>query len=390
MTANTKEQLFYSFERGVVTTPKFIENYNKNYPWLYQGKDNLYSNELLRLYLDSSSLHSAILKTKADMIAGNGFDKENIGINAKTFIKNMFGDESLDQVAYKCGFDLAMYGGFYLNLVWSRDREKISAIYHLPYEKVRIKKPDVNNDDKVSEYYISRDWEYVRREENKPKEVPAFDVLNKDEHPSQILFVKQYNPGCEWYSLPEYTSTLNWIKLAYEINVYHLKSVQNNMNSGLIIVNKSGIPPQEMREQIYQDLKARYAGADAAGDILMVYAENADKAPEFIPFPNNGSDQRFKDLMDQVNQNIMLGHGANSVVAGIETAGKLGSAGEIDEQYNAFQVKKISPLQKIIEDTFNRIGDFNGITDDLKLIKFKPFDFDKQDAAIIKTDTNKQ
>jgi hypothetical protein len=99
--------------------------------------------------------------------------------------------------------------------------------------------------------------------------------------------------------------------VASEIAVFHLKSIQNNMNSGLIIINKSGIPPQEMRQKEYDTIKARYAGSEVAGDILMVYAENKDKAPEIIPMPNNGSDERFKELMVQVNQNILQGHMVN-------------------------------------------------------------------------------
>ena len=362
---------FRSFERGVVKTPIFSELWNKPGEWLYNGVDNLYPQELLRLFLDASSLHTAIIRAKSSMIAGNGFIKEGLSPAAQNFLKNPFGDESLDKVAFKAGMDLSIYGGFYLNVCWSKDGTKIARIEHVPAEKVRIGKPE---EESVTEYYVSRDWQFYRRgEKNEPKKVPSFNILDK-ENPSQILFAKQYSPGSEYYQIPSYTAVLNWIKLASEINIFHLKSVQNNMNLGIIIKNPSGTPPQEMRDIEYQKIKARLTGSDTAGDVLLLYAENKDKMPEIEAFPNNGSDQRFRDLIELCNTNIILGHGCNDIVAGQSTPGKLSQAAEVEQAYNAFQQKEINPMQKIVEDCFNRLATINGIGDELKLEKFKPFD----------------
>lgn len=366
----TQESLFYSFERGVTRTPEFKEIFRNGQPWINFGVDNLYPQELIRLYLDASSLHTSLIRKKGNMTSGGGFKVDGLNGAALNFLANRFANTTIDQIAYAAGIDYAMFGGFYLNITWSKDGNSISRIQHLPYEKVRCAKPVEGCDPEDKYFYVSRDWEFYRRKENTPVLVCGYNPLKALDEPNQVIFVKQYSPNSEYYSYCNYTSTLNWIKLAFEINVYHLKSIQNNMNSGLIIINKNGIPPAEMREQNYQELKKRYGGADAAGDILMVYAQNKDSAPEFIPFPNNGSDQRFKDLMEQVNQNILIGHDASSIIGNIETAGKLGAKTDVADSYEAFQNTVISPIQKVIEDTINKLANFNGIVANFELNKY--------------------
>ncbi len=368
---------FMSFERGVTKTPRFQETWRGGKPWIYQGVDNCYSNEMLRLYQDASGLHTGIIDKKAAMTAGIGFKMDGLSPSAINFIKNKFANEDLNTHAFKCAYDYWIQGGFFLKINWSKTRESIARIEHIPYEKMRIAKPCIG--DETEFFYMSRDWENQRRQDNEPIKVQGFSMIEKDE-PVQYLFVKRYSPGAEYYATPQYTAVMNWIKLEYEIGVYHLKNIQNNLNSGIIIINKSGLPPtREQREQLYQEIKSRYAGADHSGDILMLFAENKDKAPEIIPMPNNGSDQRFETLINQINQKLILGHQVSSVVAGLETSGKLGNGrDEIEESYNAVQNCSINPAQRIIEATFQKLADINGITDKLELNTFNIFSLEQK------------
>lgn len=376
-----EEQFFYNVERGVVKTPKFLEVWRSSNAWINQGVDNLYSQELLRLFLDSSSLHSSLLRKKADMTSGNGFQKEGLSGPALNFLTNRFSEDSLDIVAYKIALDYWIQGGFYLKIGWSKDKKTIARISHVPYEKVRIAKPKKLADNKFEEkhYFVSRDWENYRRAENQPICFYDFNPLTAEEYPEQILFVKNYTAGAEYYALPSYSANLNWVKIAYEVGVYHLKSILNNLNAGLIITMVGAIPPKEQRDQDYERLKARYAGSEPAGDIMILYGPDKDKVPVITPMPNNNSDERFKDLMLQVQSNILIGHGASSQVAGIETAGKLGSANEIQEAYTIFQNTVINPGQKKIQDTFNRLASFNGIHDEFILERYNIFDAENED-----------
>ena len=149
---------------------------------------------------------------------------------------------------------------------------------------------------------------------------------------------------------------------------------------GMIIVNKSGIPTAEERNDIYNETKASLAGADNAGDFIMVYSETPDKAPEFIPIQLNSSDQRFKDLMLQINDTIKYAHNFTDGIAGISTSGKLGTSQEITEQLQYMQATVITPIQTSIERAFMKVAKINGDEEVLALNKYIIFD-----EATIKT-----
>lgn len=358
---------FFKFGRYEVGTPIVKEHFGKN-KWIEYGVKNDYPQELIRLYQNSSSLHSKLIKRTADMIAGNGF---NPVAGLKEFMDNKFSKEKLDKIAYKCALDLVLFGAYYLKVIWNQEG-KIAQIEHQPLEKVRIEKPWEDSCE-IKGFYISADWKLFRKEEYKPIYINAFNPEDFKNSPEQLFYVKQYCPGMDYYTLPSYSSAINWIKLDYEISTFHLKNVQNGLMPGMIIINKQGIPPAHIREAEYNELKKRYSGSDNAGDFIMVYAESPDKAPEIKPIELNGTDKRFDTLMTQIDTKIKLAHGYTSALAGIDISGKLGSKNEIQEQLEYFQITTVKPLQKIVEDSFNELAVVNGLPEQFELKEYKMF-----------------
>lgn len=336
--------------------------------WISYGKKNDLPQELIRLYQNCDGLHAALIKRKADMIAGNGF----LEVPAlDEFFKNQYSKEELAKVAYKMAFDIVLFGGYYLNIVWGANGQKIARIEHVPFEKVRIAKPEDDISCDVSGFYISRDWLKIRREENTPKYICSFEPDNEEkriEYPSQLLYCRVYNPGMDYYTIPSYTPILNYLKLSYEISTFHLKSVQNGYMPGLII-SIPHVPPAEEREKMSEEIKLR-SGSDEAGKTVVVYGEGPDKMPQFTVMNPVTSDEKFKSLMTQLNENIYVGHNANNVIAGIAVAGKLANTAEVEEQFKIFQTTVISPLQNTIETTFNELAKINGYTEEVKLKEY--------------------
>jgi hypothetical protein len=355
---------FFSLERGVVKAPKFIETFKSHNKWVNYGVDNLYPQELIDLYLNGSSLHTAIIDKTSFMIAGNGFETEGLSPKTLEFIKNHFSNYNLNQIAFKLAIDLTLFGVSYIKIDYSRDKTRIARLSHIANQKVRISKD-------MESFYVSRDWANYRRDENQPICIPTFDISKINEEDSQLLQIKIDKPDADYYSYPGYTSSINYIKIAREISIYHLKSLQNNLNAGVIITNIGPIPTKEQREKSFKELKDRYAGAEPAGDVMMLYAQNKDAAPIITPMPHNNSDERFKTLIEQVNTNIRLGHNVPSIVANVETAGKLGNATEVVETHKVYFDTKIRPMQIVIEDAINKLSSYNGITEELKLKEFK-------------------
>jgi hypothetical protein len=369
------EKFFSSNYIDVLGTPYVNEIFNRN-DWVSLGANNDWPQELLRIYQNSSPLHTGLVKKKVDMIAGLGF---NPIAGLENFIGNQYSKEDLNMIAYKAAFDLVLFGGFYINIIWAKGIQKqIARIEHIPYEKVRAQKPceldfngQSNDTNDVLGYYISKDWLKWRRSENEPKLIPTFNPDLYQEQPSQLLSTMSYTPGMDYYSLPDYMSVINWLRLDYQISVFHLQSVRNGfMPSMIITMNNGSQSTDEEKQREYQQLKERYSSALNAGDFLMVWADTKDTAPTFTPVQLSDSDNRYKDLMIQMNQEILVGHGATSPVGGIETSGKLGTADEIKDAYKLFQLTKIAQMQEIIERTFNKLAKINGYTDKLTL---KPY-----------------
>ena len=213
-------------------TPAFEEN--NRHEWIDAGEDNMWF-----LYLESlmlgSSMHNAIVKGVADMIYGHGLDATYTDqhIDQWLRVKVLFGDETCLK---RAAFDLKLYGQCYLNVIWSQDRTTISEVHHVPCANVRCGK--VNDDDEVTHFYYSTDWEHVSQ--NPPQVIPSFSA-NDRTAASQMLQIKLYNPQSFYYGLPDYIGSLSWIDADAKVADFHSSSLENGLFP-MVINFRSGVP----------------------------------------------------------------------------------------------------------------------------------------------------
>src|SRR5687768_7718512 len=97
--------------------PVFREN--KSGKFISYGADNKYPNYLLDLY-NKSPKHGAIIRSKANYVAGKGFALE--GFLSKV---NKYGETANDLLT-KQALDLEIHGGFYVQVIWGRGDSKIA------------------------------------------------------------------------------------------------------------------------------------------------------------------------------------------------------------------------------------------------------------------------
>jgi len=95
--------------------------------------------------------------------------------------------------------------------------------------------------------------------------------------------------------------------------------------------------------------------------------------PEFTVLQPSNSDQKFQQLMTQINEEIYIGHNSNNVVAGVAVAGKLGNSSEVKEQFSIFQKTVISQFQTDLESTFNKLAFYNGLPEELQLKSYTDY-----------------
>lgn len=354
---------FFSFSTKINNAPTFKDHGRKE--WISYGEDNLYPNYLVEL-LNSSSDHNAIIKRKVDMAVGNGFVKTP---ELEKFLLNEYGKKDMDSIVYRLGYDLLLYGAFSYLVTWSNDGESIARVTYMPLSKVRIARDVEQKDDPerfkrqeagVEFYYISEDWGNTRKSNNKPRLIQGFSEEFNDVK-TQLVYVTEYRPSYEYYTLPDYISGIDWIELDKEVGNYHLNSVQNGFTPSMIISFNGGIPTAEEQEYIAKNIKKEYAGTDNASKVFITFSEGGDKKPDFTPVQLNDSDERFILLNEQISTKIMTAHRANPIVSGIQTAGKLGSTDEVFEQEELFMNNVIKQKQHIIENSFNKLTKINGL-----------------------------
>ena len=369
---NNKINLF-TFSSNVENTPTFTESGKKN--WINYGNDNNYPLYLIEL-MNKSSKHNSILKRKTSMTAANGWKETDTN---EEFIKNLNGAENLNKIAFKNAYDLNLYGGYSLLITWSKDRKSIARIKYVDFSKVRIAKdvdekenPEIykRQDDGVEFYYISSDWTQVRKEKYKPELIQGFSEKYNDEA-TQLIYVKEYRPGVEFYTLPDYISAIDWIELDKEIANYHLSGAKNGFTPSMAINFKSGIPSKEEQNRFHRQIQDKFSGTDNASKVFITYSEDGDKAPEFIPLSANDNDKRFLDLEETISQNMAIAHQIPPVVIGVLVSGKLGTTNELYEAESLFQRNVIDTKQFSIEEIYNELATFNGVGE-MELIKTEP------------------
>ena len=365
-------------ESQEVEAPEFKTVNNKDYI-LYGVKNDFPT--ILKDMMNTSSLHSAILKKKADMSAGKGF--EAASLEQKNFVNNVNGSETLNEIVYKNAYDLALYGGYCFLATWSKDKKSIARIQYIDWSKVR-KVKELEDDSEVAirqtegvEFYqISSDWTQERKEKYKPEIIQGFSTQYNDVA-TQLVYVPMYRPGSEdVYPLPDYQACSTYIALDTEIASWHLNSVKNGFTPSMMI-NLVGVPSDEEMKQFQRKLEDQYSGSANSSKVILTLSEDESQIPIITPLTLNDSDERYKDLANQVKEQIIIGHRASSTVVGVATAGKLGTSNEVIEAEAMFQHNVIDQYQYLLENHFNRLMNFNGIDGEITLKQSTTFDLDE-------------
>jgi hypothetical protein len=257
--------------------------------------------------------------------------------------------ENVADVMRKCTLDFMLFGGFSLNVIWTKDKKSIAEIYHLDFSKVRSGK--LNDDDEIDTYFYSADWKNLKK--FPPEEYPTF---NQEVGGSQIYYFKTYQPSLTYYPIPDWSAG----QRAIEINVEALNFHKNNLRKGMVpslwINYNNGIPGEEEQRTLVRALESQYGGTDNAGQAIISFNESQDQSPVITQIPRNDHDSYYKDLSDDITRTILSAHRVSSAeLFGIATSGKLGGGNEIVEHSEYFRKMVIQPYQNTMLPTFNKL-----------------------------------
>lgn len=375
---------FFKFDQ--VPLPIYKEVKGKD--WIYYGEKNDYPNYLLRIY-NNSAKHNAIVTGKVDYICGNGWDVKSDDAMAKAKAYGMINkvnssEESLNELTKKITTDLTIFGGYYLQVIWTKASGEIAELYHVDYYKVRT-----NADN--SEFYVSDNW--IKNDNVNPRPdfdpFPAFDPNNRTG--SQILYFKEYRAGANTYSLPDYRGAISYIELDISIGEYHLNTINNGMFSSKLINLNGGKVSQEEEDRIERQFKDKFSGSKNAGKFMLAFNDSKENEPSIVDLSGTELDKHFDLLNKTVQQEIFSGHKVTSpMLFGVKTEGQLGGRAELREASELFQNTYVNAKQRSLEETINYLYKFNDVTAKLELRKTEPINFEFSEAIISENMTQEE
>ena len=364
--------------------PHLVERPNQD--WVSFGEDNLYPNYLLELFL-GSAINGALIKSIGAMIYGEGLAATNADeseSNKESFLRlTELLHNSDDDVLKDLAMDLKLFGGCYVNVIWSRDRSKIAKLLHIPAQYVRSGKMV---DGSIDTYYYSADWSKTRKSEYRPRPYAAFNTEDRTQA-SQILMIRDKNPALFYGFAPDYVAATDWIQMELEIAQFHLSNITSGMTPSMHVGFSNGVPTEEERRTIERQLNQKFAGSGNAGKILLTFNDGKDTAPIIEPIQMNDAQSAWEGMSKQAVNQILAGHRCVSpLLFGIRTEGGNGlgsNADELRDAYSLFNNTVVVPFQNILLRGLDKVFRINDINLDLYFKTLKPADF--IDLDVVKT-----
>jgi len=339
--------------------PEFKEKKGEGY--IQYGDRNDYPNYLVELF-NKSAKHNAIIKSKVHYITANGWSGSD---EAKPFIDQVNRMESLEDLTRKVSLDAELFGGYYLEIIFSVTGQ-LSEIWHCDYTKIRTNKDN-------TQFWYKEDW----ADRNEKAEVyPAFNPANP--YGKHILYIKEYRPNMGYYSLPGYFGALNYIESDIEISKHVLGNAQTGFSASKLITLPNGEPSDDEKRNIEKRFTNRFSGSDGKKFILAFVNDSARKPIVDDLGTSDITKEDFGRVDTLIQTNIFSGHQITTPsIFGIAEAGKLGSRSEMRDGYEIFKNTYVNSKQMHLESVFNMLFKYRGIENaELHIIPTEPIGFE--------------
>jgi hypothetical protein len=348
--------------------PEYREKKGQGY--IEFGERNDYPNYLLSLY-NKSAKHNAIVRGKVNYITGNGWATKEPDANAEAFIQKPNKYETLTDLTRKVSIDIELFGGAYLEVIWSKVGERIASLSHIDYTKIRSNKDN-------TQFWYKNNWQ-DRKEE--VEVIAAYNTGNKVG--KQILYIKEYRPGLDTYALPAYMGALNYIESDVEVSRHVLGNAQTGFSASKLITLPNGEPSPDEKRNIERRFTDRFSGSDGKKFILS-FVQDAAKKPVIDDLgASDLTKEDFNQVDKMIQQNIFAGHQITTPsLFGVLVEGSLGTRSEIRDGYEVFKNTYVNDKQQFLESIFNKLAKINGVTSDLYIKPVEPISFEFSEAII--------
>jgi hypothetical protein len=351
--------------------PEYREKKGEGEGYIEFGKKNDYPNYLVDLY-NKSAKHNAIIKGKVNYITGNGFKiKEGVDPIGEQFIAQANRVESLTEVLRKASIDIELFGGAYLQIIWSVTGENLAEVYHVDYTKIRT-----NADN--TQFWYSENWE------DRKYKREVFNGFNSQlRQGTQIMYLKEYRPNLNAYALPGYFGALNYVESDIEISKHVLGNAQTGFSASKLITLPNGEPSDDEKRQIERKFTDRFTGSDGKKFILS-FVNDASRKPVIEDLgASDITKEDFGNVDKMIQQNIFAGHQITAPdLFGISTPGQLGTRQQMRDSYEIFKNTYVNDKQIFLEQVFSLLAKLHGANSELQIVPVEPIGIEFTETII--------
>jgi hypothetical protein len=367
MTMSTSSSKVHVVNFSSYTTPVVKEVQGKDY--VEYGDNNDYFGYLIDRY-NGSPTNNAILNSLMDMTFGKGLDATDSAKKPSEYaaMRGLFTKACLQKVVA----DYVMMGQCSMQVVYSQDHNTIVEVQHIPVETLRAAR--CNEDGEIEAYYYAKDWTDVKGRKETAVRIPAFGTSKEG---LEILYIKPYRAGFYYYSPVDYQGGLPYAELEEEIANYHINNIQNGLSPSMLINFNNGVPSEEERRSIEQQIATKFSGSSNSGKFILAFNDNKDLAATVDPVQLSDAAEQYQFLSAEATQKIMVSHRIVSpMLLGIKDNSGLGNnAEELKTASTLLDNLVIRPKQEIIIDGIDMILAYNDISLNLYFKTLQPLEF---------------
>ena len=331
---------FLPVGRGNLTLPYVNGRYSTNM-WVRFGSDNLYPQMLNQMYY-SSPLHGAIVDYKTNAVIGGGFNLTTDKLTPQEKLE-MFTFEkkaNLKHTVKAVTKQLIIHNRVYFKLYFG-EKKKLIKIENVSPDKVRVSRfGDM--------YYLCDDWST----NIDIKEIKPYHITCKDE--CQLYSYEVKSVGQDHYSLPTYSSALNFAFLSGELSYFAKSNIQNSVFPSFAMMFPKR-PQSEEEKHMIKETIDRLKGAANAGKAVAFFANSAEQLPKIESLPTNANDKLFHEASALNTEQICFSHTIDPILMGIRTTGALGNGSDIKQAYVIFEKNVVMELRQQVTTIFQEL-----------------------------------
>ena len=338
-----------TLERSI---PSFEEMEGRGKNYVIWGENNSFPNYLYDLFTTVTTLRSIINGT-ADFVAG-----DDVTMNVQGFDKevNKTGDKVYDLVN-NIARDLLIYGNAFVQVIRNK-AGGIGELYHLNSKYVRTS-------EKNDLFYYSKDFgkKYGRTTKQVvyPKFVPeAVDV------PTSVIMIKTENDKA--YGLPQYVASLKDCEVERALSEFNLAQLENGFYGSYVFNFGNGIPSDEVKEEIEENVTEKFCGASNAGRILLNFSDGKDNGVTLQKMDIVNFAEKYDTTAKRASQKIYEAFGASPVLFGVEKETTGFNSEDYEQAFKLYNKIRVTPIQKKITNMFDKIF---GVSGSIEIAPFK-------------------